>query len=74
MLKIRIEKAQCVGNARCHAVAEDLYPLDDEGYIATEGFAVAEGDEKRARNGAKACPERIIFVIEEDGTQIWPPK
>jgi ferredoxin len=74
MLKIRIEKAQCVGNARCHAVAEDLYPLDDEGYIATEGFEVAEGDDRRARNGAKACPERIIFVIEEDGTQIWPPK
>ncbi len=74
MLKIRIEKAQCVGNARCHAVAEDLYPLDDEGYIATEGFEVADGDDRRARNGAKACPERIIFVIEEDGTQIWPPK
>ncbi len=74
MLKIRIEKAQCVGNARCHAVAEDLYPLDDEGYIATEGFEVAEGDDRRARNGAKACPERIIYVIEEDGTQIWPPK
>lgn len=73
-MKIRIERAQCVGNARCHAVAEELYPLDDEGYIATEGFDVAEGDEKRARNGAKSCPERIIFVIEEDGTQIWPPK
>lgn len=74
MLKIRIEKAQCVGNARCHGVAEDLYPLDDEGYIATEGFDVADGDEKRAKNGARACPERIIFVVEEDGTQIWPPK
>lgn len=73
-MKIRIERAQCVGNARCHAVAEELYPLDDEGYIATEGFDVAEGGEKRARNGAKSCPERIIFVIEEDGTQIWPPK
>ncbi len=74
MLKIRIEKAQCVGNARCHAVADDLYPLDDEGYISTEGFDVAQDDERRAKNGAKACPERIIFVVEEDGTQIWPPK
>jgi ferredoxin len=73
-MKIRIEKAQCVGNARCHAVSEHLYPLDDDGYIAGEGFDVADGDEKAARNGAKACPERIIFVIEDDGTQIWPPK
>lgn len=72
-MKIRIEKAQCVGNARCQAVAEQLYALDDDGYIATEGFDVTQGDEKAARNGAKACPERIIFVIEDDGEQSWPP-
>lgn len=72
-MKIRIERAQCVGNARCHAVAEHLYPLDDDGYIATDGFAVAAGEENLARNGAKACPERIIFVIEDDGEQTWPP-
>lgn len=71
-MKIRIERAQCVGNARCHAVAEHLYPLDDDGYIATDGFAVAAGEENLARNGAKACPERIIFVIEDDGEQTWP--
>lgn len=72
-MKIRIERAQCVGNARCHAVAEHLFPLDDDGYIATDGFTIATGDEKPARNGAKACPERIIFVIEDDGEQTWPP-
>ena len=64
-MKIRIEKSKCVGNARCQAVAGELYPLDDEGYIATEGFVVAAGDEAAARRGASACPERIIFV--EDG-------
>jgi ferredoxin len=65
-MKIRIEKAQCVGNARCHAVADRLYPLDDDGYIAIEGFKVNPNDELLARRGAKACPERIIFVIEDD--------
>ncbi|WP_298281849.1 ferredoxin [Novosphingobium sp.] len=72
-MKIRIEHAQCVGNARCHAVAEHLYPLNDDGYIAIDGFEVADGEEKLARNGARACPERIIFVIEDDGEQSWPP-
>lgn len=75
-MKIRIEKAQCVGNARCQAVAPDLYPLDEEGYIDTEGFDVAAGQEKAALNGAKACPERIIFAIDTDDgeeRQIWPP-
>lgn len=65
-MKIRIEKAQCVGNARCHAVAENLYPLDEDGYIAIEGFEVKPGDEQLARRGARACPERIIFIEEDE--------
>ncbi|HEX7856875.1 MAG TPA: ferredoxin [Sphingobium sp.] len=64
-MKIRLEKSQCVGNARCHAVAEKLYPLDDEGYVATEGFTVEPGDETLARRGARACPERIISVVDD---------
>lgn len=61
-MNVKIEKGQCVGNARCHAVASELYPLDDEGYVAIEGFAVLPGDEVRARRGARACPERIISI------------
>ena len=72
-MKIRIERAQCVGNARCFAIAEDLYPLDDEGYIATDGFDVPVDRERDAKNGARACPERIIFVHDETGQQVWPP-
>jgi ferredoxin len=73
-MRIRIERAACVGNARCAAVSEKLFPLDDDGYIATDGFAVSAGEEKVARNGARACPERIIFVVEDDDTISWPPQ
>ena len=75
-MKVRIQKAQCVGNARCQAVAPDLYPLDDEGYIDTDGFAPSPAQQKHALNGAKACPERIIFVVENESgeeRQLWPP-
>jgi ferredoxin len=61
-MKIRIDKARCVGNARCAAVAGDLYPLDDEGYIAVAEIDVPPGSEDLARRGARACPERIIVV------------
>jgi ferredoxin len=64
-MKIRIEKSRCVGHARCATIAGHLYPLDDEGYIAIEGFDVAPGDELMAKRGARACPERIIFVEDE---------
>ncbi|MBB5686746.1 ferredoxin [Sphingobium boeckii] len=72
-MKIRIEQSGCVGNARCAAVSEELFPLDDDGYIATQGFDVQPGTEQMARRGARACPERIIVVEEDDGTISWPP-
>lgn len=64
-VKIRINKASCVGNARCAAVSAELFPLDEDGYIAVEEIDVPPGMEALARRGARACPERII-VIEED--------
>lgn len=64
-MKIRINKSACVGNARCAAVAPDLFPLDDDGYIAVEEIDVPLGMEEQARKGAKACPERIIIIEEE---------
>jgi ferredoxin len=73
-MRIRIEKAACVGNARCAAVSKELYPLNEDGYIDTDGFDVPEGMEKLAKNGARACPERIIYVEEDDGTISWPPQ
>jgi ferredoxin len=63
-MKIRIDKASCVGNARCAAVAEELFPLDENGYISVSEIDVPPGKEDLARRGARACPERII-VIEE---------
>jgi ferredoxin len=64
-MKIRINKAGCVGHARCAAVAPDVFPLDDDGYIAVEEIDVPEGLEALARRGARACPERIITVVED---------
>ena len=64
-MKIRIDKQRCVGNARCWAVAPELYPLDDEGYIAIETIEAPAGQEELARRGARACPERVIEIVGE---------
>ncbi len=64
-MKIIIDRSNCVGHARCAAVAPDLFPLDDEGYIATDGFDVPEGQEALAKRGARACPERVIQIEGE---------
>lgn len=64
-MKIRINKAACVGHARCAAIAPELFTLNDDGYIAVTEIDVPPGQEALARRGARACPERII-VVEED--------
>lgn len=64
-MRIRIDKARCVGNARCWAIAPEIYPLDEDGYIAVEAVEMPEGLEALARRGARACPERVIDVVEE---------
>jgi ferredoxin len=66
-MKIRIDKAACVGNARCWAVSEVLFPLDEDGYIAVQEVEVPPGMEELARRGARACPERVIEIVEDDG-------
>jgi len=64
-MKILIDKAACVGNARCWAVSETLFPLDEDGYIEVEEVEVPPGMEELARRGARACPERVIRIVEE---------
>ncbi len=72
-MKIVIDRKNCVGHARCQAVAPELYPLDDLGYIDSDGFDVPAGMEAAARNGAKACPERVIRTVGDPGGKDWPP-
>jgi ferredoxin len=64
-MKLLINKAACAGNARCAAVAPDLFPLDEDGYIAVTEVDVPPGQEELARRGARACPERIIVIEPE---------
>ncbi|HCK5045807.1 TPA: ferredoxin [Pseudomonas aeruginosa] len=64
-MKIIVRRWACAGHARCNHVAPELFPLDDNGYVATDGFTVEPGQEERARRAARACPERIVEVIEE---------
>ncbi|BFM07768.1 ferredoxin [Halioxenophilus aromaticivorans] len=64
-MKIRIDKDACVGNARCYAISEELFELNDEGYIAVTEVEVPPELEGLARRGARACPEKIIQIIED---------
>jgi ferredoxin len=64
-MKIKVDNEKCQGHAMCVAKGPDVYTLDDNGYNQMGTFVVAEGLEDQARRGARACPERVITIIEE---------
>ncbi|MDW5610704.1 MULTISPECIES: ferredoxin [Mycolicibacterium] len=64
-MKVRLDRARCAGHAQCHAVAPDIFPIDDEGFCIMEDHTVAPADEQLTRLGADSCPE-LALIIEED--------
>lgn len=65
-MKIIIDQERCVGHARCATVSPELFELNDNGYIDSNGFDVPDGMDAQAQRGARACPERIISIVLED--------
>jgi len=66
-MKIVADKTRCAGHARCAAVADQLFELDDDGYIGFAEKLVPVGMEDVARRGVRACPERALKIVEGGG-------
>ena len=67
-MRVKIERAKCQGHARCAALAGELFKLNEQGHIDSDGFEVPQGLEDLARRGARACPERVVTVIGSSDT------
>lgn len=64
-MKITVDSDRCQGHARCLAEGPDVYELDDDGYNTTDIDQVPAGLQDQARNGAMACPEMALTVVED---------
>ncbi|MBC2864947.1 ferredoxin [Streptomyces mexicanus] len=62
-MKIEIDRPRCEGHARCNAIVPELFVLDEDGYIDTDGFDVPPALEDDAEVAAASCPERVITVV-----------
>ena len=64
-MKIRANKERCAGHARCAAVSDILFELDESGYIGYASKVVPPGMEELARRGVRSCPERALNYENE---------
>lgn len=65
-MKIIVDGARCQGNARCWAQDQNLFDLDDEGYLPSQTITVPDDPDRqiKARRAVKACPERALTLEE----------
>lgn len=87
-LKIKVDRALCIGAASCVAVGPNAFDLDSEGKAVikkkdgtTTSDFVAYSDindtEPNLLNSAKSCPTNAIIIVEVDDSgkeirQVWP--
>ena len=66
-LKVEVDKKACCAYGLCAEICPDVYKLDENGIVYLENDIVPEGMEELAEEGAAACPQMAIKVIEIDG-------
>lgn len=62
-MRVEVDMRACAGHGQCAATAPGIFVLDDSGFVLPVGD-VAPEDAEDARQGAAACPEGAIEVVE----------
>jgi ferredoxin len=59
--KVRVEASRCQGHNRCHAIAPDLFEIDEYGSArARDDGVVPDALLDKARLAVKNCPEHAV--------------
>lgn len=61
-MRVIASKEKCQGHARCNDVFPDLFPQDDEGFIAVDSVDIPAGREADGRRAVVSCPERALSI------------
>lgn len=66
--KVRVDSEKCQGHNRCYAMAPGMFKVDEYGYASPQGDGVLADQEdlELAQRAVENCPERAIYIIEED--------
>jgi len=63
-MKIRVDRERCAGHADCAAIYPELFKLDEEGYLDSDGKEIPAEGIKLAVRAAANCPEQAIAIEE----------
>lgn len=70
-MKVHVDSEKCQGHNRCYALAPGLFKVDEYGYATERGDGTVPPDMiEKAKLAVENCPERAIFLIEEEGDNV----
>ena len=59
-MRVRVDRAKCVGHGRCYVLAPDVFEDDERGHCVVTRAELAPELVEQARRGASNCPEAAI--------------
>ncbi len=66
-MRIRVDGEICQGHTLCAMSAPDLFALSEEdGHAWAISEEVPAGQEERAREAVRSCPEQAIVVLSDE--------
>jgi ferredoxin len=65
-LRVVIDKPACCGYGLCAEICPDVYKLDQNGIVYVDDPIVPQGLEDKAQEGADACPQAALAIVEAD--------
>jgi ferredoxin len=67
-MRVVVDRERCQGHGRCHAIAPELFDLDELGYsvLRSEDADILPALAEIASLAAAGCPERAITVDQRN--------
>ena len=66
VLIVKVDADKCQGHARCHALAPELFELDEFGHARARGSGrISSALEEQAWIAKANCPELAVEIIEQ---------
>lgn len=65
--RVKVDSEKCQGHNRCYAMAPGMFKVDEYGYATPRGDGtLSEENMELAERAVENCPERAIFIVEEE--------
>ncbi|WP_432559083.1 ferredoxin [Granulicoccus sp. GXG6511] len=65
-MKVHAIERLCIAAGRCMAVADDIFELDEDGFVIEGIVEVPEDREEAVRQAAVLCPSKALVILEDD--------